>query len=150
MSSRSMYSAIFENVTIAAVQDLFTIVMGSNVCAIIHELKLGQTLLTASEILEIKATRASTTGSGGTSVTAVPLDVSAPASDTTIDVNDTSQGTPGAIVFLDTWNVVNPFHYLPTPEARIVIPGGGRLIFELETTPTSMTAYGYMVWEEIG
>ncbi len=145
-----MYSAIFENVTIAAVQDLFTIVMGGNVHAIIHSLYLGQITLTAQEILEIKATRASTTGSGGTTANKRGLDPSMPASDATVDINDTSQGTPGDIVLERVWNVLVPFEYLPTPETRIHVPGGGRLIFELETTPTSMTAYGELVWEELG
>ncbi len=145
-----VYVSSFENVTIAAVQDLFNLLMPTDVHAEIISVYLGQTSLTAQENLEIKATRATTSGSVGSTPARNPLDPSMPPSDGIIRANDTTQGTPGVVLLERVWNILVPFEYLPVPDARIQVPGLGRLIFELETTPTSMTAYGEIKWKEFG
>jgi len=145
-----VYVASFENVTIAAVQDLFNLLMPTDVHAEIISMYLGQTTLTTQENLEIKGTRATTNGSVGSTPAMNPTDPSMPTADGVIRANDTTQGTPGVVLLERVWNVLIPFEYLPVPDARIQVPGLGRFIFELETTPTSMTAYGEIKWKEFG
>lgn len=146
-----MYSAVFDKVAVSAVQDLFELVAASNVHVIVHSVKLLQITEEASEIVRIKFQRASTSGSAGSTVTPVPLDPGTPAADTAVEINNTTQGTAGAIVDLDHWNMVQPYIWLPTPENRIHIPGGGRLVVELEDAPDAATTMsGVVVFEELG
>jgi len=147
-----MYVTLFDKVAVSAVQDLFQLSAASNVHVILHELRLSQITEEASEIVRLKFHRGSTDGSsGGGTHTPNPLDPGAPAADTTAEINNTTQSTEGAIVFLDQWNLVQPYLWMPTPESRIHIPGGGRLNIELEDAPdASTTMSGALVFEELG
>ena len=147
-----MYSAVFDKVAVSAVQDLFEIVAASNVHVVLHEVRLLQITEEASEIVRLKFHRGTTSGSGGgTNPTPAPFDPGTPAADTTVEINNTSQSTEGTILFLDHWNLVQPYIWLPTPEERIHIPGGGRLNIELEDAPdASTTISGVIVFEELG
>ena len=151
MASGRVYTAVFEDVTVAAAQDLFNLLANTNVSFQVHWVKLMQRTLTASETVRIKYQRGTTAGSGGTTATVRPLaDLGLPTADTTVDINDTTQGTPGVVIDMDGWNLINPYIWMPTPMTQMGIPGGGRLIVELEDAPTSCSMSGSICFEEVG
>lgn len=145
-----MYTAVFRSVAVSAVQDLFEIVAAAGVPIWIHELFLscrgGN-----DERLNVMIHRASTSGSGGSTATPAPLDLSVGAADCTVEINNTTQGTDGTIVGSFEWDLRMPGQRLPVPAGKILIPGGGRLCVSLETAPAATrTCSGEILIEEIG
>ena len=149
-----MYSAVMDAVSITAAnvpQDLFELLAASNVAVLIHEIRISQKTLTASELLQIKLHRGTSTGSGGGTVTPKALQEGDPAADSTVERNNTTQSVETSPLVIDHWNVVNPWIWLPTPESRILVPGGGLFIVELETDPSAtFTVSGTIIFEELG
>ena len=149
-----MYSAVFEEVAATAAQDLFEIVAPSDAAVIIHECRISQSTDAGdseSEQLNILVHRGTTSGSGGTSVTARPFQVGFPAAGSTVEANNTTQGTEGNFILSECFNVMAGWIWTPTPEARPVLSPSGRLIIELQTAPSdSITISGTLIFEEIG
>ena len=149
-----IYTATFEEVAVTAVQDLFQITAPSDATVMIHSFYCSQSSDAGdseSEQLNILIHRGSTDGSGGTTITARPMQVGFPAAGSTIEVNNTTQSTEGNIIHAESWNVMAGYQYRPTPEEKVYISPSGRLIFELQTAPAdSLTMSGTLVFEEIG
>lgn len=146
-----MYSATFEEVSVSAAQDLFEINAPSDAVVVIHGLEISQSSDTDSEQLNLLIHRGSTSGSGGTTPTASPLEVGDPAFGGTVEANNTSQSTEGTILHSAAFNVLNGYLWIPTPECRPVISPSGRLIVELQTAPgDALTMSGVIYLEEIG
>jgi hypothetical protein len=98
-------------------------------------------------------TGATTTGSAGTTPTAVPRLFGDTAFGGTCKVNNTTKATAGTIVTTDSfnWNVRAPFTWWWTPESALMIIGGGRMTVELATTPAdSITMSGTLYLREYG
>lgn len=151
-----MYSAQYNNVNVTAQQDLFEIATPATAAVIIHGVVLAQTTEVGDaqeEGLSILFKRGQTsTGSGGTTVTAAQLFESA-ASASTVKANNTTKASGGTIVTLhaDAWNVRSQFLWIPTPEMRIVIPPSSRFTVELATIPAdSITMNGTLYFEALG
>lgn len=142
-----MYSATNTATTQTAAQDWIQLLAASNVHVVIHEIILSCNL-TTDERNVILLHRG--TASGGTAVTEEPLDPSYPAADSAVTFNDTTQNTPANIFREEQWSCLVPWHFLPTPETRIHVPGGGSFTVELGETITSTTLTGVIVWEELG
>ena len=153
MSGR-MYSAVFEEVAVTAVQDLFTLIASSSTVIAVHGIWISQSSDAgdaASEQLNILIHRGSTTGSGGSALTARPLHNGLAAFSGTIRANDTTQGTEGNQIFADSFNVMAGWQWIPTPEMRPHIPPSGRLTVELQTAPAdSLTMSGTIIFEVLG
>lgn len=152
-----MYSAFFGNVSVTAQQDLFEITTAAGFAAVIHQIVVSQSTEVGDvqeEGLRLLIKRgATTTGSGGTTLTSVPLDRPASTAASTVKANNTTKATAGTIVTLhaEAWNVRAPFIYTPTPETRIVLGPSTRLTLELATTPAdAITMDGTLYYEEIG
>lgn len=142
---------------ITAQQDFFEINAASTKVVKIHEIHLSQLtdVQDAQEemLLVLMKSGATTSGSGGTAPTAVPLEIGDAAYGGTAEVNNTTKASVGTIVTHAAWhwNVRIPFDVIFTPEARKPLAPSGRLTVELATTPAdSITMGGYMVIEEIG
>lgn len=144
-----MYSASTTLTSQTAAQDLITLTAGSNVAVLVHEIRMT-TNLTADERNVIALHRVSAAGSGGSAATEMPLDPGSPAADTAIVFGNTTQATPGTFIQQDSWSVLVPYHYLPTPEMRLIVPGGGIVVCELTETITSASISINITWEEIG
>jgi hypothetical protein len=150
-----IYSARFENVTVAAVQDVFYLKAGAANPLKIHYIKLSAGGVTsAAEIrLNLKVLPATVTvGSGGSSLTANALDRSNTKSATaTCRSNDTTQATTsGTAANMDgtQWNVLGPFEYLPIPELRLCIQAAEAAVLEIPGAPASTVVSGTIQWEE--
>jgi hypothetical protein len=152
-----MYSLQFTGVAVAAQQDLFELTAPSDAVVLIHNVVLSQSTEVGDaqeEGLSILMKRgATTTGSGGTTPTAQPLEFGSPAAGSTCKVNNTTKATGGTIGTLhsENWYIRGPFPGMPTPETRHVLSPGQRYTVELATTPAdSITMSGTLYFEEIG
>lgn len=149
-----MYACVFEKVSVSAAQDLFEVVAAADKVVIIHALYLSQDsddATSESEMLNILVHRASTSGSGGSSVTPSPLDPGDAAFGGTCEANNTTQGTEGTFLHSDCFNVLSGYAWIPTPESRPVLGGQDRVVVELQDAPTdALTMSGTLIIEEIG
>lgn len=149
-----MYSAIFEEVAVTAVQDLFEINAPADAIVVIHSVIITQ----SSDAGDAHDEQLSTifhlggaSGSGGTVVTPRALQLGMPAFGGTVEANNTTQSTEGSILHAEAWNVRAGLYYRPTPEERIILSPSDQLIIELQTAPAdSLTMSGTVIFEEIG
>lgn len=152
-----MYTATFTGVAVTAQQDLFEVVAPSDAAVIIHRYGVSQSTEVGDAAEEglsvIEKSGATTSGSGGSSVTPAPLALGDAAFGGTCEANNTTKATTGTIVThrAHNWNVRVPFDHVNTPEERKVLSPSARWTLELGTTPAdSITMSGFVVFEEVG
>lgn len=149
-----IYSAVFEEIAVSAVQDLFELNAPSNAAVAVHALYLSQSSDAGdseSEQLNVLIHRGSTSGTGGAAVTARPLSAGDPAFGGTVERNNTTQGTEGNQIHAESFNVMAGLQIIWPPELRPLISPSGRLIVELQTAPAdALTMSGTIYFEEIG
>ena len=104
-----MYSAVFESVTVTAVQDLFEIAPAINTLVVLHGVIITQDNSEVSLQLPFTIGRTSASGSGGSTPTARPLDIGTSAFAGTLEANNTSRGTPAVELHRQSENVLNGF-----------------------------------------
>lgn len=149
------YVVSFSAVAISAAQDLFEIVPATGKPVVIHALRLSQTSDVGDAQDEVRTIRIlrgyTTSGSGGTTPTAAPLDEFDTAAGATLEANNTTQASAGTPVTLltDGWNVRSPYLYLPTPETRPRVGAGTRLVVTIDAPADAITVSGEMVFEEL-
>lgn len=151
-----IYTAVFNNVAVTAIQDLFEIVAASDAVVRIHDIHLSQNTDVgdaAEEVLRIELTSGHTTsGSGGSAPTAIPHNIGQAAFGGTVEVNNTTQASAGTIVthYVWNWNIRVGFDKIFTPETRPRIAPSGRMCLELPAAPAdSVTMSGSVTFEEI-
>ena len=154
------YSVTFDNVSVSAVQDLFTLIAASNKPCYLLGYEFSQTLHgdvgdAKEEMLRIKIGRGLTAaGSAGTTPTPVPMDSSVEAAaGLTAHVNDTTQATTGTEVVIANiaFNArVGAKEWYP-PEARPGFNSSGLLRFALLSAPANaLTLSGTVYVAEAG
>lgn len=151
-----VYSTFFENVTIAAVQDVFMLKAGSANGVELHQIDLsaGGVVGPAEIRLRLKRLPATVTnGSGGTAPTISPTDSGDTKTATaTARANDTTQATTSgtaAVLQAHQWNVLMPWQYLPAPEDREIIQAGEALVLDIPGAPASTIVSGTIKWREL-
>ncbi len=133
----------------AAVRTILQLNAPSDACAILHEVHIGfDTTISAAEAIEFR--RVSTAGTGD-AVTEVKHELGFAAPGVSATEFHTAEGTLVDTIFELSFNVLNGFHYVPIPEARLVISPSGRLAIRFGTAPgAAIVLDGYATWEEIG
>lgn len=154
------YAVSFSGVTVSAAQDLFELVAPGNAAARIrlHSLSVVQTSDVAaadSEVLRVtvkRSTSASTSGSGGSSATPVPLESGDPAATFAAEVNNTTQVTGGTTVTLceTGFNVLAGMDWsLPIPpDRKPSAVNGERLVVSITAPADALTMSGTVIVEE--
>jgi hypothetical protein len=157
MSNGRIYTAFFNDVTVTAAQDFFEINAAADSCVELMEIHISQQLEIGDameEMLNILVkSGATTSGSGGSTPTAVPLQLQDSAFGGTVEANNTTKATAGTIVthYAWWWNVRVPFDVVFTPENSKILAPSGRLTIELVGAPAdTMDISGYVVFREIG
>lgn len=152
-----VYTVQFTGVAVTAQQDLFEIVAAAGKNCRVLGLYLSQSTEVGDaqeEGLSILLKSGQTTsGTGGSAPTPVPLNVTDAAAGFTSEVNNTTKASVGTIVthHADNWNVRAPFVLLWPEKMQIELTGGRRLTAELATTPAdSITMSGTLYVEEYG
>lgn len=152
-----LYSLSFAAVAVTVQQDFFEITAPSDCVVALHSFELTQSTDVgdaAAEGLQVLVKRGATTsGSGGSTPTAAPLEFGFPAAGSTCETNNTTKAVSGTIatLYASNWIIQQPFLYLPPPELRFHLSPSQRLTVELGTTPAdSITCSGTLWFEEIG
>lgn len=149
-----MFSATFEEITVAAVQDFFNLLAPSDMSVLVHWLVLSQSSDAGdseSEQLSVLIHRGTTAGTGGTTPTPSPKNIS-DTSTVTVRANDvTTQSTEGAQLHAECFNVMAGLNIVWTPETAWAISPSTRFVVTLQTTPSdNLTMSGTIYFEEIG
>jgi hypothetical protein len=136
------YTVNFEDVTVSAVQDLFSFDAATDKPIELVALEFAQNTETgdaAEEQLRIKVTRGNTTvGSGGTAPTPQPTSPGDSAAGFTARVNDTTQASAGTAVDLisTAFNVRVGYSWGPVPYGMgIWTSGTSLLVVKLMAAP---------------
>jgi hypothetical protein len=146
-----LYSAAFEEVSVSAIQDLFELNAPSNAVVVLHGLHITQSSDIGFEQLNVLIHRGATSGSGGSSITARPLEAGDGSFNGSVEANNTTQSTEGTILHSQCFSIQGGCDWDFLPECRPVISPSGRLIIELQTAPAdALTMSGTIYFEEIG
>ena len=150
-----IYTASIAQVAVSLVQDLFEITAPSDAVVVLHSCYIGQDTEeadAAAEMLPVNITRYVDSGSNGSTLTPAPHDTGYAAAGSTVEANNTTQGSgTTTIVLSDAFNVQVGWQYRPSPEERIVISPSKRLAIELPVAPAdAMTVSAAITFEEIG
>lgn len=156
-----IYTAQVNAVAVTAAQDIFEIAAPADAVVIVHDWTIFQTSDVgdaAEEILRIETVRgvgSVTSGSGGSTPTAQPVQDGDTAFGGTVEANNTTRmvvGT-GALETLEQrgWNVRVPIERIYTPETRPVISPSNRWTLSLPAAPAdSLTLSALVTIEEVG
>ncbi len=151
-----IYTASFQAVSIAAAQDLLSLLCGATVPIEIHSVTLSQKTLTSWEGKDItfrRLTGTITAGSGGAAATPVAHTPNDAASVTTGRRNDTTvaSATTSTIIKPFNWLLLNEFYWSPAGfDDRIILAPGTEFVVRLDTAPSAaMTASGEVTFAEL-
>lgn len=152
-----MYTAAFSGISVSAAQDFFELTAPATGVILLHEVHITQDAGETSEQLPVTIKRVPatvTSGSGGASVTPAKKAPGDASSGATVERNNTTRATStGTIETIHRLgdNVLNGWHWVFAPEARVVVPPSGVLVVGLETAPgAALTMSGEITWEEVG
>lgn len=152
-----IYSISFENVTVAAVQDLFAFKASATNGVALRRISLSAGGVTAPAEIRLRLKRMPVTftiGSGGTAPTIQKVNSLLPfaALSTNARANDTAQGTTSGtaqVLANWQWNVLQDFLEVPPTEPeRWECTASEGLIVDIAATPASTVMSGTFVFEE--
>lgn len=158
MATGRKYTVSFQNVTLAAVQDLFMVKSGTSNPIAVTSINLGQITGTSVANCRIRLQllpATVTAGSGGSAGTINKWQSQGDAaSSATARINDTVQATSsGTIIDIwdDAWNIVNGWFWSPPiPSSSPMAIGGAAFRLSLDTAPSSIVSNGTFTFEELG
>lgn len=155
-----MYTAQVNGVSASAAQDVFELLATATQLIIIHSIFIGQESDEGdaqAELLGVLIKRASgsyTSGSGGSTPTAVPHRFSDTAFGGTVEANNTTQAAAGSgaltTISAETWNVQAGWYYTPTPEERIVLNPSQALVVSIPAPADAITLSARITFEVEG
>lgn len=150
------YSIVFQNISVAAVQDLLSLYCGASMGVELHGINIGQVTGITQQNLNISVVRLPatvTSGAGGGAVTprrANPNDAAATA---TARRNDTTQATSTGtveVLYADVLNTLNGMMFFWPPDDRPKAGLSQALILRLDTAPTAaMSVSGSLLFGEL-
>jgi hypothetical protein len=145
---------VTKNAALTTAADLVEFNAPSTAIWVLHALSIAQQTKITAEQLNITLKRNwSTSGSGGSSATPVPLLAGDTAAGGTVEVFNTTRANSGTplTVLDDAFDILSGWEKIWTPETRPIVAPGARLVWGLETAPAaSMTIAVTAIFEEIG
>lgn len=153
--SQRIYTVVFENVTVAAAQDLIAIKAGAGGGIEVHHIMMSAGGVTAAAEIRLRLRRLTGTVTlgtvGGGAFTPLAIDDNDPSSSATAHINDTTQATGTAITTLRAWqwNVLGMFEHLPVPEQRDRCKASEGFTIDVVGTPASTVVSGFFVYEDL-
>jgi hypothetical protein len=156
-SLERLFTIVFENVTVAALQDLFALKAGTTNGIMIRRISLSAGGVTAPAEMRLRLKRMPVTvtiGSGGSAPTIQKVSslLSYASLNANARVNDTTQATTSGtaqIIANWQWNVLQDFLEVPpTEEERWECTLSEALIVDFAAAPASTAMSGFIVWEE--
>lgn len=150
IGSGRAYTVSFQGVAISVKQDLFYVKPAADKLTVIEAIYLSNVGVgldagdANEELLDVQLMylpATVTAGSGGSTPTARPLNVSDTAYGGTVRVNDTTVATSSGTRYPlhpDGWNVRVPYVYMPPPEHRATVGNAAAIVFRLAETGSAM------------
>lgn len=155
-----IYDAVFEDIAVSALQDLFEILAPADAIVVVHGFEILQTSDVgdaAEEILRIETVRGlgATSGSGGATITPQAKEEGFAGPGSTVERNNTTRmiAGGGSLETLEDfgWNIRIPLEKIWTPEARPIISASDRWTLALPSAPAdAITMSGKVTFEEVG
>lgn len=155
-ASGRLYTFGFQNVNLAAVQDVLALFASSTRPCAVHAMNLDQITGTAVTNLRLRIRflpATVTPGTGGTTSGVVnKTNSNDAAASATCGYNNTGQATSGGTIvdWIPTgWNTVNGFVWNTAIAGRpFWLPISTGLVLSLDTAPSSLVSNGSMTFEE--
>lgn len=149
------YTAALDALSVSAVCELFNVIAPADAVVAIHEVSITQDAGETSEQLPVRIFRTATDQSAkGDANTPAPLEVGDAAFGGTVRTNvltGATFATETTMLFCQSQNVLNGWHWLWTPETRPILSPSGKLCVKLDAAPAAaLTFSGYVILEEIG
>lgn len=147
-----MYTVMMDQQSISASGDLLQIAPGAGKPIKIHRMMLSQHADETSQHLAVDLVKATTDGSGGTSVTAAPNTSGTPAAGTTC-LRQNSTPAAGTITkyYKRGDNALNGWDYDPTAEEMFEVASSDVAVVRLLDSPTAaLTMTCVIIFEELG
>ena len=153
------YACPLDALSVSAVCELWFIAAPTDAVVLIHEIVVPQDTSETSEQLPLNIFRTATDQSAkGAALTPAPLEVGDAAFGGTVRTNILTAetfATETTMLKRQSQNIINGWHYLPTPEDRIVLSPtagtAGRLVIKLDAAPAAaLVISGWVIIEEIG
>jgi len=148
-----LYTAVLSGTSVSVASDLLFIQPSSIAGFTIHEVKVSQDASTTSTQLPVAIIRTAQSFSAlGTSITPQNL-----LDGNTVVFGGIVRGATGsastvlATLWRDSQNIINGWHYLPTPETRITVSAvtSSRIAIQFPTAPAAaLTVSAIIVLEE--
>lgn len=153
MAQGRTYTVRFAGVSVAAVQDLLSLLTGAAMALELHGFELGQITATTSQNLNISVNRftSPTVGSGGSAPTPIKALTGDAAATSTARANDTvvMTGTK-TVLHSDVFATLNGISWFWPPEDRPVIGLNQGVVLSLDTAPsTGLVMSGTLYFREI-
>jgi hypothetical protein len=152
-----IYAANFDAIAVTAAQDFFEIAPPATASVLLHGLMIGQSTDygdAQAEGLRLLIIRgATTTGSGGATITPAQAIPGGAAASSTVKRNNTTAATGGTPVTLhaDCFNVQSGYQFWWTPETRLICAPSSRIVVNLPAAPAdSITFSATLYFEELG
>jgi hypothetical protein len=148
------YVVNMTNVAVTGAITLIQIKAGATRMVMLLRASVSQSNMTTMAMQRVQILRKTGTATV-TSYTPLLYSPSQPAADaaggtSATGTNASNEGTDGDILVNDTFNILNGWLWIPTPEERIVVPPGGFIGLKLPTAPgSSMTTTAQMVFYEM-
>jgi hypothetical protein len=151
-----IYTIEFSGVAVTAAQDFFEILPATQKPCLVHAIFLSQSSDVGDaeeELLRVRIIRGHTTsGSGGSTPTPVPMDVNDVAAGFVGEANNTTIASAGTGVNLhsESFNIRSGFALIFTPEMRPRVQNPSLLVVRLLANPADeLTMAGTMYVEEL-
>lgn len=144
------YTALFENQSVSAVQDLLEILTSADTPISVHRIQASAGV-TTQEICRVILLTRTTAGSGGSSVTPVATNRrNTLAADATANRQVTTPGTGGVNLHAWQWNLVMPLDIVLGKEDLVIeIPAATRIGLNLASAPGGARSLsGEVEWSE--
>jgi hypothetical protein len=157
MAYGRIYNVVIEAVAVTAIQDLFEVTNASTKVTVLRALEIGQSSDakdTEDEQLYARIiTGYTTSGSGGSSVTAIPRMIGMAAYAGSCERNNTTVANTGTAVVhrAFAFNVRAGYVWQPSEDEMIVLAPSERAVVHLPAAPAdSLTISATLTIEEIG
>ena len=149
------YTVKMENTSVSAAITLIQIKPGIS-SVVILRVKVSQSSSTTSAMLDVSLGTCTGTATV-TSATPTPHDIDGAAAKavggtSATGVNASGEGTTRTDIKRSSFNVLTGYEWIPTPEERIEVPGGGGTFFylTLPIAPSATTFNAEVTFGELG
>lgn len=145
-----MYVASGDITTFSTAGDVFELIAPSDAIVVVHSLSVTQSTSETDDSAALVLSRVGTSGSGGTAITARPMEVGMPAFGGSVEEANTTDSTGNTALMNWGLSTLQGLDVIWPPETRPVISPSGALVLTTEGDLTSVTLEWIITFAEIG